>query len=130
MVNTTTPEPAEPRRRPDRTSSEGSSRRRTLLAACGSLVVAVALAGPLFLPRYHDHGIGPWLPVGRVLQQVRSHGLPSDGVRPQPRGADRRQAAGSQVQPAHRHVPIVRRAPRSGFRGLRRVQCKLLHRHC
>lgn len=128
-------------------------RGRGLLTALGTAVVAIALAGPLFVPRDSGgDGVGPWLPMGRILEPVHGHHRHrhasdgSDHVRPATDPSTRTGGARSpwqggrptlspQRDPAPRPSIRPRRTRlRSGQRGLvtswRHLQCRVLHRHC
>jgi hypothetical protein len=127
-------------------------RGRGLLSAVGALVIALALAGPMFLPRSGARVIGPWLPMGRILEP--DHGHHRDGGADPPYGhsavepGPRRPYGGRQSLPSGRtpwfgqqrafepRIPgHVRRshAPHHGHGGFNpwhHLQCKVFHRHC
>lgn len=123
-----------------------------LLTAVGTLAVAIALAAPMFLPRDGGHGMGPWLPVGRILEPDHGHGRHTTTTPSYDRSAEDPSAGAPakarSAEPSRRLPPPTVRAlaPRlpshdrhsrgTGRHGhglitpWQHLQCKVLHRRC
>lgn len=127
-------------------------RGRGLPTALGTLVVALALTGPLFVPRAGGEAVGPWLPMGRILEPGHGHHRhrrpPISPDRDRPTSEPGTRFGGARVPwqgtrfniPAERspepRVPNRQRrtrqhpGPRGLFTSWHHLQCKVLHRHC